>query len=127
MGMPVIHFEIIGRDEGKLQDYYSQLFGWETDADNPLNYGVVERAGNTAADGSGIGDGVGQAPDGGAGQVTFYVDVPNVEAALAKAESLGGTRLFGPAEIPGNGRRARAVRERRRTHYRTDEVTFLTA
>jgi uncharacterized protein len=27
--------------------------------------------------------------------------VPDVEAALTKAESLGGSRVFGPAPIPG--------------------------
>jgi predicted enzyme related to lactoylglutathione lyase len=37
------------------------------------------------------------------GHVTFYVEVPDVEAALAKAESLGGTRLMGPDEVPGMG------------------------
>ena len=31
--------------------------------------------------------------------MTFYVEVPDVEAALAKAESLGGTRIFGPSEV----------------------------
>ncbi len=30
----------------------------------------------------------------------FYVGVPGVEAALQKAESLGGTRLMGPAQAP---------------------------
>jgi uncharacterized protein len=35
--------------------------------------------------------------------VTFYVLVPDVEAALAKAERLGGTRLAGPDEVPGAG------------------------
>jgi len=34
------------------------------------------------------------------GHVTFYVEVPDVEAALAKAESLGGTRMMGPDRIP---------------------------
>ena len=29
----------------------------------------------------------------------FYIEVPDVEAALAKAESLGGTRLMGPEEV----------------------------
>lgn len=28
--------------------------------------------------------------------VIFYVGVPNIEAALQKAESLGGTRRMGP-------------------------------
>jgi uncharacterized protein len=35
------------------------------------------------------------------GHVTFYVGVPDVEAALVKAESLGGKRLFGPEAVPG--------------------------
>ncbi|MDO8793153.1 MAG: hypothetical protein Q7J25_00870 [Vicinamibacterales bacterium] len=43
MGQPVVHFEIIGRDAKKLQDYYSELFGWEIAADNPMNYGLVAR------------------------------------------------------------------------------------
>ena len=32
--------------------------------------------------------------------MTFYVEVPDVEAALAKVESLGGPRLMGP-EVMG--------------------------
>ena len=35
------------------------------------------------------------------GNVIFYVGVPNVEAALRKAESLGGTRRMGPDQAPG--------------------------
>lgn len=31
--------------------------------------------------------------------MTFYVEVPDVEAALAKAESLGGTRMYGPDKV----------------------------
>jgi uncharacterized protein len=27
--------------------------------------------------------------------------VPDVEAALARAEDLGGTRIFGPDKVPG--------------------------
>jgi predicted enzyme related to lactoylglutathione lyase len=101
MGRPVIHFEVTGSDGAKLQRYYSELFGWEIDANNPLDYGLIDRKGNTDAQGVGIGGGVGAAPAGGSGHVTFYVEVPDVEAALARAETLGGTRLFGPAEIPG--------------------------
>jgi predicted enzyme related to lactoylglutathione lyase len=102
MGQPVVHFEIIGSDGDKLQSYYSELFGWEIDANNPLKYGVVAREGNTNSDGVGIGGGVGPGPRPDyAGHVTVYVEVPDVEAALAKAESLGGTRVFGPDPVPG--------------------------
>jgi len=102
MGQPVVHFEVIGKDAEKLQSYYSELFGWEIDADNPLGYGTVAREGNTNEDGAGIGGGVatGPSPDY-PGHVTFYVEVPDVEAALARAEDLGGTRVFGPGAVPG--------------------------
>ncbi len=106
MGQPVVHFEIIGRDPTKLRSYYGDLFGWEFDTSGPVaeavsqsgNYGFVGR--NTTSDGTGIPGGVG----GGAGydgHVLFYVGGPDVEAALQKAESLGGTRQMGPDQAPG--------------------------
>jgi uncharacterized protein len=101
MGQPVVHFEVIGKDGDKLRGYYGELFGWEFDTDNPMNYGVVPRDGNTAPDGSGIGGGIATGPDGYEGHVTFYVAVDDVEAALAKAESLGGERVMGPDTIMG--------------------------
>jgi predicted enzyme related to lactoylglutathione lyase len=104
MGQPVVHFEIIGKDADKTQRYYSELFGWDVEAlpfDNPTQYGTVSREANLNAEGIGIGGGVGGAPDGYEGHVTFYVEVPDVEAALAKAESLGGTRAMGPDQVPG--------------------------
>ena len=99
MGQPVVHFEIIGKDAETLRSYYSELFGWEFDSDNPMNYGVVQRDANVSADGVGIGGGVGTGPEGYAGHVTFYIEVPDVEAALAKAESLGGSRVMGPEKV----------------------------
>ena len=102
MGQPVVHFEVIGKDGDKLRSYYSELFGWEIDSNNPMHYGMVAREGNQAPDGSGIGGGFAGGPDGYEGHVTFYVAVPDIEEALAKAESLGGTRVMGP-ESPVEG------------------------
>jgi predicted enzyme related to lactoylglutathione lyase len=99
MGQAVVHFEVVGRDGAALQSFYSDLFGWEIDANNPMNYGMVAREGNTGTDGVGIGGGVGQGPEGYDGHVTFYIEVPDVEAALARAEGLGGTRVMGPEKI----------------------------
>jgi predicted enzyme related to lactoylglutathione lyase len=64
-----------------------------------MNYVMVDRADNVNADGIGIGGGIGGAPEGYSGHVTFYVEVPDVEAALTKAESLGGTRMTGPDTV----------------------------
>jgi uncharacterized protein len=99
MGQPVVHFEIVGKDAEKLRSYYSDLFGWAIDANNPMNYGIVQREANVNADGIGIGGGIGVGPEGYPGHVTFYVEVPDVEAALAKAESLGGSRMMGPEKV----------------------------
>ena len=98
MGQPVMHFEVVGKDGEKLQRYYADLFGWEINADNPMKYGMVDAKTNGE---NGIGGGVGQGPDGYDGHVTFYVAVPDVEQALQKAESLGGTRIMGPEDIMG--------------------------
>ena len=100
MGQPVVHFEVIGKDPDKLREYYTQLFGWEFGSPiGPTDYTVVERYTNPA--GIGIGGGVGGVPEGYTGHVTFYVEVPDVEATLAQAQSLGGRRLMGPDQVPG--------------------------
>ena len=91
-------FEITGQDVASLQRFYADLFDWKIeDAGDGSGYGLVQ------AGEKGIGGGVGPAQDGGDGQVTFYVEVDDVEAALQKAESLGGTRMMGPDEVPGVG------------------------
>jgi uncharacterized protein len=99
MGQPVVHFEVMGNDGPALQSFYSDLFGWKIDADNPMSYGIVQREGNTSPEGIGIGGGIGQAPEGYSGHVTFYIGVDDVEAALAKAEGLGATRMMGPDKV----------------------------
>jgi predicted enzyme related to lactoylglutathione lyase len=65
-----------------------------------MKYGLVEAAEGSV--GPGIAGGIGQGPDGYGGHITFYVEVPDVEAALVKAESLGGTRIMGPETIMEN-------------------------
>ncbi len=108
MAQPVVHFEIIGNDPARLRRYYGDLFGWEFDTSGPVsaavsqagNYGFVDRI--PTGDGGGIPGGVGGGP-GYDGHVIFYVGVPNVAAALQKAESLGGKRRMGPDQASGTG------------------------
>jgi predicted enzyme related to lactoylglutathione lyase len=92
MAQPVVHFEVVGRDGAGLQRFYGELFDWQIDASNPMSYGMVEKA-----DG-GIGGGVGQAPDG-QGHLTFYVQVPDIDRWLQKAESLGGRTVMPRTEM----------------------------
>jgi uncharacterized protein len=104
MGQPVVHFEIIGSDPANLRSYYSELFGWEFDigdaateaVSQPGNYGFVDGSTTDGGINGGVGGGEGYED-----RVVFYVGVPNVEAALEKAESLGGKRRMGPEGTPG--------------------------
>jgi predicted enzyme related to lactoylglutathione lyase len=96
MTQPIIYFEIVGDDAALLRSYYSKLFGWRFDTDAPprgFEYASVR------ADGVGVGGAIGAAPPGTGGYVTFYVEVNDVEATLARAEHLGGKRIFGPDSV----------------------------
>ena len=95
MSHPVTHFEIIGKDGKKLQDFYSKLFGWKIDANNPMNYGMFP-----APDGRGIGGGIASG-DGHGNRVTVYVEVDDLATALKKAEGLGGKTIMTPTDVPG--------------------------
>jgi hypothetical protein len=94
MANPVIHFEVAGPDAPGLQKFYASLFDWKIDADNPMNYGVVEAAER------GIAGGVGPSPDGNS-HITWYVEVDDLQAALDSAEKLGGKTVMGPMDVPG--------------------------
>jgi predicted enzyme related to lactoylglutathione lyase len=93
MANPVVHFEVLGKDGAGLQKFYGNLFGWKIDANNPMNYGMV------APGEGGIGGGVGPTPDGST-MVTFYVQVDDLQAALDRAEKLGGKTVMAPMDIP---------------------------
>lgn len=103
MGQPVVHFEIIGNDPATLRGYYRDLFGWAFETGDatseavsePGNYGFVDGA-TTGSINGGVGGGETHEIT-----VLFYVGVPDVEAALAEAERLGGTRQLGPEGTPG--------------------------
>ena len=94
MGSPVVHWEISSKNDVNLKRFYADLFDWKVDANNPMNYGMVETGGE------GINGGIseGQAYD---QYVTVYVQVADPQAALEKAERLGGKTVMPVTEIPG--------------------------
>ena len=93
MGNPVVHFEVIGKDGPALRSFYGDLFGWRAEeVGPPMDYGMVD------ASQAGIDGGIGAAQEG-EGHVTFYVQVPDLQAALDRAESLGGRTRMPPTEV----------------------------
>ncbi len=98
MGNPVVHFEVVGKDANGLQRFYANAFGWEMKPEIP---GYAMAHPNAAG---GINGGVGAAPNGGPGHVTFYVEVPDLAMALGRIEKLGGGRVVEPRDLPGGGK-----------------------
>ncbi len=91
-GAPVTWFEIGGKDAAKTQKWYSDLFGWKIDANNPMNYGMVP-----TPEGA-IGGGVYAQGD---PTTCFYADVDDLNETLKKAGELGGKTVNEPMEVPG--------------------------
>jgi uncharacterized protein len=96
----IIHFEITGKDGKALQTYYSNLFGWKINTDNPGGYGM------TNPEATGLVIGVAGTQDGSAGHVTGYITVANIEQTLAKAVSLGGKVIMPKFSPDGNAQLA---------------------
>ena len=96
MGNGVVHFEIMSKDGKRMRDFYSSIFGWAVDANNPMNYGVIQPGGERA-----IGGGIGQVMDNKLPYTTFYVAVDNPQQYLDKVVSMGGKVLMPVTEVPG--------------------------
>jgi len=89
-GAPVDWFEVLGSDASSTQKFYTGLFGWTIDAAGFPGYALVRGAGE-------VGGGLGAGDQ--AQWATVYAKVEDVEAVLAKAESLGGRRVYGPNAV----------------------------
>jgi predicted enzyme related to lactoylglutathione lyase len=90
---PVVHFEIGCEDAAKSGQFFSKLFGWQMQPQGPA---VMI---NTGTD-SGIQGHITTLGHEPRHYVTFYVQVDDLNAYLAKAQSLGGKTLVPPVEIP---------------------------
>ena len=96
MSAPVVWFEVAGHDLGELTRFYGDLFGWKVATDNPMNYGMVD-TGSSA----GVPGGIYAVDDRAREYVTFYVQVPDVAAALVQAEGLGAKVVQPATDLPG--------------------------
>lgn len=96
MGSRIVHVEVTGKNAGQLQRFYSEVFGWRLDTDNPGGYGMLR------SDDQEVTAGIGGTPDGSGGQATFYVHAEDPAAVLAHVTSLGGRVVMPLTEVaPG--------------------------
>ena len=89
----VVHWEVQARDPAAQRQFFGGLFGWNVDANNPQNYGMVT-AGGAGSIGGGIGMTMDDAP-----RATFYVQVPSIVDTLDKAALLGAQMVMPRTDI----------------------------
>lgn len=94
MGNPVVHFEIASTEHEKLAGFYSEVFDWKLTPMEGMPYTSVDTGERPTG-------GIGAAPDGYPGHVTFYVMVDDPAAALKEIEGRGGKTVQPVMEIPG--------------------------
>ena len=74
MPNPIVHWELNTKDAKKTQEFLASLFGWHVDANNPMNYGMIDTHTEKGADG-GIHDSD-EAPKG----TMVYIEVDDLQA-----------------------------------------------
>ncbi len=92
--------ELHARDQAAAFDFYASQLGWEkSDAMDMGPMGIYQmfKAGGTDR---AIG-GMMTSPDMPHPVWLYYLNVPDIDAALESAKANGGTLLYGPGEIPG--------------------------
>jgi predicted enzyme related to lactoylglutathione lyase len=105
----VVQFEITGRDPGRLHSFYANLFDWQLQDTPGGQTGDYKR---TSQDETGLPGAIGPTRsgpnaarepdwDGGAGQLTVYIEVQDIDQAVSQAEKLGGTVMSPVHEVPG--------------------------
>jgi predicted enzyme related to lactoylglutathione lyase len=99
---PIVHLEIPAKDAAAAGKFYGEAFGWNIEADPTYNYvqlraegvpggGFVEVGGSSAP--------IQYKPD----SLLVYVSTDDINATLAKVESLGGKTVLPKTEIPQMG------------------------
>jgi len=95
MANPVTQFQILSKTPDDTAAFYTKLFGWKIDANNPMGYRQI----NTGSS-EGIQGGIWPAPPQAPTFVQLFVTVDNVQAAAKNAEALGAKLLIPPTMLP---------------------------
>ena len=97
MANPFVHVELNTTDLNKAKDFYGELFDWKLEDVPDMGYTMIKV-------GEGTGGGMMKHPMPGAPSAWLaYVSVDDINAATAKAKSLGANFIKDVTEIPGVG------------------------
>src|SRR3954453_3426578 len=95
MPNPVMQFQIISKKPDETAQFYSELFGWSIDADNPMGYRRIMTGSE-----HGIQGGIWPAPRQAPTFVQLFITVDNLESNVKRAVELGAKILIPPTTLP---------------------------
>jgi predicted enzyme related to lactoylglutathione lyase len=93
MAFPVVHWQALVKDPERAASFYAAAFGWKADDRNALGYRAIGAAGR------GIAGGLWPLSDG-QPMVQLFVEVPDVDAALAAAAANGANVIIPKQVLP---------------------------
>lgn len=94
----IVHVELSAKDRKALAKFYQDVFGWETEHLDQMNY-------TTFKAGDGLGGGFNPVTaENPAGTVTVYIQTDDVTKSLKDVEMAGGKTLVPESDIPGMGK-----------------------
>jgi hypothetical protein len=97
MPNPITQFQIISKSPDETARFYSSLFGWTVDANNPLGYRRIDTGTKEGIQGS-----IWPAPPQAPSFVQLFIAVDDVESSAQKAETLGA-KILTPATVLPEG------------------------
>ena len=92
MPNPVLRWQLLSKNPEAAAAFYGGLFGWQVSAANAMHYREVETGG--------VPGGIWPLPPDAPAMVQLFVGVPDVAAAVAQAQELGGQVIVPPQVLP---------------------------
>jgi len=99
MSHNIVHVEIPSTNAAVNAKFYGDAFGWKLEHAPEFDYWQFRPE---AGPGGGF-PGTGEPSGAKIGELLVYIGTDDIEASLAKIESLGGKTLMPKQEIPGTG------------------------
>lgn len=99
----IVHVEIPARDTKAGGQFYADLFGWTLQHDEQFDYTMFQGEGGPGGGFTKVGAAGVDGSQTNPGDVIVYVSTDDIDASLAKAESLGGKTVVPKMELPGTG------------------------
>jgi len=95
MGQPVVSWQIITKNPDRLNEFYTQLFGWKSNANNAVGCRMIDTGSER-----GINGGIWPAPPQANSFVQLFIEVDDMAKYVEQATKMGAKVLIPPQKLP---------------------------